>query len=150
MSNKVQLQENNELLQQIFTALGTNPSATAIWDAIRNVFNNSSDTAVVTTYPTKPGIYKTAGTNIFSNLPFAASHYGVLLIVGANDYVMHLYIDNNGVLFHGKNSVNSDGAVVEPTLEKWMCNTKLYSGVQYGTTLPTAGVPGRLFFKKVT
>lgn len=150
MSNKTQLQENNELLQGIFETLISNPDTLTLWDAIKNVFNNSSDTAVVTTYPTKPGIYKTTSTNIFSNLPFSTSNNGVLLIFAANNYVTHIYVDNDGVLFHGKNSLTGDGEVIEPSKEKWMCNTKLCSSTQYGTSLPTAGVPGRLYYLKVT
>lgn len=191
MSNKEQLQENNELLQSIFDILGTNPSNTEIWDSINNHEHDATkitsgeldaerlpvvplskggtgaatvkeaaqklfavpdaESPSVTTYPTKAGIYRTVGTNIFSNLPIASSlsHYGVLVIFAASTYSLHIYSDTYGRTVWGRGAY--DGAtntINEPTSDKWK-GCGLLGDFEYGTSLPTAGHKGRLYYKKV-
>ena len=103
----------------------------------------------VTTYPKKPGIYRTVGTNIFSNLPYTMSHYGVLVIFAANEYSLHIYIDNYGDTLFGRGTIDSSGNVVEPTATKWKGSNRL-TDYHYGASLPAAGTKGRLFFKQVS
>lgn len=50
-------------------------------------------------YPNAPGVYRTVGTNIFSNLQ-PGSLYGVLIIIG-RVYAAHFYIDSYSNMFVG-------------------------------------------------
>lgn len=117
---------------------GTNATTSA--GANQNLFN-SGEIANATVYPTVPGIYRTVGTNIFSNLTDVHSNYGVLIIFKAV-YALHLYIDANGYFFWGYSS----DAFGEPT--NWYGINRLSNNC-YGAVLPSAGIPGRLFYKKV-
>lgn len=116
--------------------------ATNAAHANQNLFN-SGDLAYanVTVYPTVPGIYRTVGTNIFSNLTDSHSNYGVLIIFKAV-YALHLYIDANGYFFWGY----SGDDFREPT--NWYGINRLSNNC-YGAYLPSPGIPGRLFYKKV-
>ena len=77
-------------------------------EAVQNLFAVGS---YATSYPTKPGIYRTIGTNIFQNMtPY--SSYGVLMIFKAA-YAAHFYIDATGTLYYGY----SGDTFAEPT--KW-------------------------------
>ena len=53
-------------------------------------------------YPNAPGVYRTVGTNIFSNLQ-PGSLYGVLIIIG-RVYAAHFYIDAYSNMFVGFSS----------------------------------------------
>lgn len=65
-------------------------------EAVHNLFAVGS---YATSYPTKPGIYRIIGTNIFSNMtPY--SSYGVLMIFKAA-YSAHFYVDAYGTLYYG-------------------------------------------------
>lgn len=82
--------------------------ATTASEAVQNLFDVGS---YATSYPTKPGIYRTIGTNIFQNMtPY--SSYGVLMIFKAA-YAAHFYIDATGTLYYGY----SGDTFAEPT--KW-------------------------------
>jgi len=54
---------------------------------------------VATSYPTKAGIYRLVGTNIFTNLK-NVSFYGVLVIFKA-EYGLHMYLDAYGSISFG-------------------------------------------------
>ena len=114
--------------------------ATNAAHANQNLFN-SGEIANATGYPTVPGIWRTVGTNIFSNLTDAHSNYGVLIIFKAV-YALHLYIDANGYFFWGY----SGDAFREPA--NWYGINRLSNNC-YGANLPSPGIPGRLFYKKV-
>lgn len=72
--------------------------------------------AGVRAYPTKPGIYRSIGTDIFSNMTQTHSTYGVLVIMQAT-YAMHLYVDSSNTVFVGR----SGDTFAEPT--SWDCLT---------------------------
>lgn len=73
---------------------GTGASTAAA--AVQNLFASGSS---VTSYPTKPGIYRTTGTNIFKNMtPY--SNYGMLMIFKST-YAAHFYVDSYGSLYYG-------------------------------------------------
>ncbi len=114
--------------------------ATNAAHANQNLFN-SGEIANATGYPTVPGIWRTVGTNIFSNLTDVHSNYGVLIIFKAV-YALHLYIDANGYFFWGY----SGDTFREPT--NWYGINRLSNNC-YGANLPSPGIPGRLFYKKV-
>ena len=114
--------------------------ATNAAHANQNLFN-SGEIADATVYPPVPGIYRTVGTNIFSNLTDVHSNYGVLIIFKAV-YALHLYIDANGYFFWGYSS----DTFREPT--NWYGINRLSNNC-YGAYLPSPGIPGRLFYKKV-
>ena len=114
--------------------------ATNAAHANQNLFN-SGEIANATGYPTVPGIWRTVGTNIFSNLTDSHSNYGVLIIFKAV-YALHLYIDADGYFFWGY----SGDAFREPT--NWYGINRLSNNC-YGAYLPSPGIPGRLFYKKV-
>ena len=114
--------------------------ATNAAHANQNLFN-SGEIANATGYPTVPGIWRTVGTNIFSNLTDVHSNYGVLIIFKAV-YALHLYIDANGYFFWGY----SGDAFREPA--NWYGINRLSNNC-YGDNLPSPGIPGRLFYKKV-
>ena len=79
---------------------GTGASTTV--GMTQNVFGNAyTDAQSVTSYPTKPGIYRTIGTNIFRNLQSAHGNYGVLVIFKAG-YGLHIYVDESGRVFYGR------------------------------------------------
>lgn len=117
---------------------GTGATSTA--GANQNLFN-SGEIANATGYPTTPGIYRTIGTNIFSNLTAPHGNYGMLIIFKAI-YALHLYIDESGRFYWGR----SGDAFGEPS--KWYGQNILAPDC-YGTSLPSAGIPGRIFYKKV-
>ena len=73
---------------------GTGASTAA--EAVQNLFSTESS---VTSYPTKPGIYRTTGTKIFQNMT-PRSNYGVLIIFKAV-YGVHIYIDGNSNMYYG-------------------------------------------------
>lgn len=64
----------------------------------------------IVTYPTTPGIYRTIGTDVFTNLSMSHGTYGILVICKAG-YAMHLYLDSFGQLFYGR----SGDSFKEPT-----------------------------------
>ena len=64
---------------------------------MQSLFNSA---AAVTSYPTKPGIYRCIGTNVCTNSQSTLTGYGVLVIFQAV-YGMHLYLDNNGTMIYG-------------------------------------------------
>lgn len=65
-------------------------------EAVQNLFDVGS---YATSYPTKPGIYRIIGTNIFQNMtPY--SSYGVLMIFRAA-YAAHFYVDAYGTFYYG-------------------------------------------------
>ena len=72
---------------------GTGASTAAA--AVQNLFDTESS---VTSYPKKPGIYRTT-TNIFKHMT-PHSNYGVLVIFKAT-YAAHFYIDSTGTLYYG-------------------------------------------------
>ena len=72
--------------------------------------------ASVRAYPTKPGIYRSIGTDIFSNMTQSHSAYGLLVIMQAT-YAMHIYIDAYDDVFIGR----SGDTFAEPT--SWDCLT---------------------------
>lgn len=85
---------------------GTGASTAAA--AVQNLFASGSS---VTSYPTKPGIYRTTGTNIFKNMtPYGS--YGVLIIFKVT-YAAHFYVDSYGNLYYGY----SGSTFAEPS--KW-------------------------------
>lgn len=89
---------------------GTGASTAAA--AVQNLFASGSS---VTSYPTKPGIYRTTGTNIFQHMtPY--SSYGVLVIFKVT-YAAHFYVDSYGNLYYGY----SGGTFAEPS--KWYLAT---------------------------
>ena len=59
----------------------------------------------VTTYPTTAGLYRTSGTNIFSNMDslYKPGVYGMLAIFRSL-YSMHLYVDTNADFYWGYKS----------------------------------------------
>ena len=71
--------------------------ATTASEAVQNLFSVGS---YVTSYPTKPGIYRTIGTNVCTNSQSTLTGYGVLVIFQAA-YGMHFYLDSNGTLIYG-------------------------------------------------
>lgn len=82
--------------------------ATTASESVQNLFDVGS---YATSYPTKPGIYRMIGTNIFQNMT-PANNYGVLIIFKAV-YAVHFYIDATGTLYYGY----SGDTFAEPT--KW-------------------------------
>lgn len=82
--------------------------ATTASESVQNLFDVGS---YATSYPTKPGIYRMIGTNIFQNMT-PANNYGVLIIFKAV-YAVHFYIDVYGNLYYGC----SGETFAEPT--KW-------------------------------
>ena len=120
---------------------GGGTGATTAQAAAAALLNVGIDSGV-TSYPTTAGIYRVIGTDIFSNLKAAHGAYGVLVIFEAA-YGLHMYIDNYGRLFWGR----SGDSFAEPTT--WNGQNVLNS-YDYGSTLPTAGAPGRIFYKKVS
>ena len=95
----------------------------------------------VVTYPTTPGIYRTIGTNIFSNLKAPHGTYGMLIIFKAG-YGLHIYVDESGRFYWGR----SGESFGEPA--KWYGQNTLAPDC-YGKSLPSAGNAGRIFYKKV-
>ena len=71
--------------------------ATSAAAAVQNLFSSSS---TITSYPTKPGIYRTTGTKVCTNSLSTLTGYGVLVIFQAV-YGMHFYLDSNGTLIYG-------------------------------------------------
>lgn len=114
--------------------------ATNAAHANQNLFN-SGEIANATGYPTVPGIWRTVGTNIFSNLKAPHGNYGVLIIFKAV-YGLHIYIDESGRFYWGR----SGDSFGEPAT--WYGQNTLTPDC-YGTSLPSAGTQGRIFFKKV-
>lgn len=85
-------------------------------ELVKTVFNNSYSAVNITSgYPTAPGIYRTIGTNIFSNL-VPGSYYGILVIFKAY-YAMHTYMDAYNNVYIGR----SGDTFAEPT--SWDCLT---------------------------
>ena len=117
---------------------GTGATTTA--GANQNLFD-SGDIANITGYPTVPGIYRTVGTNIFSNLKAPNGNYGMLIIFKAG-YGLHIYVDESGRFYWGR----SGDSFGEPA--KWYGQNTLAPDC-YGTSLPSAGNEGRIFYKKV-
>lgn len=115
---------------------GTGASTAAA--AVQNLFDTESS---VTSYPTKPGIYRTTGTNIFSNLKAPHGNYGMLIIFKAG-YGLHIYVDESGRFYWGR----SGDSFGEPA--QWYGQNTLAPDC-YGTSLPSAGNAGRIFYKKV-
>lgn len=114
--------------------------ATNAAHANQNLFN-SGEIANATGYPTVPGIWRTVGTNIFSNLTAPHGNYGMLIIFKA-EYGLHIYVDELGRFYWGR----SGDSFGEPA--KWYGQNTLAPDC-YGTSLPSAGNAGRIFFKKV-
>lgn len=117
---------------------GTGATSTA--GANQNLFN-SGEIANATGYPTVPGIWRTVGTNIFSNLKAPHGNYGILIIFKAV-YGLHIYVDELGRFYWGR----SGDSFGEPA--KWYGQNTLAPDC-YGTSLPSAGNAGRIFYKKV-
>ena len=99
-----------------------------------NTYNNS-----ITSYPSTPGLYRTVGTNIFSSLNYGQANYGVLVILQAI-YAIHIYLDCYGNIFWGY----SGDTFQEPST--WYS----HKSVHYGTSLPSSGSTGCVFFLKST
>lgn len=78
----------------------SDPDAWTTKPVVNYGFENSSPEVSVTTYPRTPGVYRTIGTEIFSNLSFSHNNYGVLVIFRGN-YVLHMYHDAQGSCFLG-------------------------------------------------
>lgn len=114
--------------------------ATNAAHANQNLFN-SGEIANATVYPTAPGIYRTVGTNIFSNLTAPHGNYGMLVIFKA-EYGLHIYVDESGRFYWGR----SGDSFGEPA--KWYGQNTLAPDC-YGESLPSAGNAGRIFYKKV-
>lgn len=103
-------------------------SSTSQQEAVSMVFGYGyKDWQSVTTYPTRPGIYRTIGTDIFQHLTLDHGVYGVLLIAKAG-YGLHIYADESGRLFWGRSYdtfeeptdwKKSDGIVEEGTNGIW-------------------------------
>ena len=69
---------------------------------VQKVFGaNQENWQSVTKYPTAPGIYRTVGTDIFSNLESTHGNYGVLVILKAA-YALHIYVDEYSRMFYGR------------------------------------------------
>lgn len=82
------------------------------WEAWNAIGGGGFDQyEVATSYPTKAGIYRLIGTNIFANLQ-NVSPYGVLVIFKA-EYGLHMYLDAYGSMSIGY----SGDTFQEPT--KW-------------------------------
>jgi len=89
--------------------------AATVHDALTKLFNDTAWTEITSTtgYPTQAGVYRTTGTNPFSNMTLSgANTYGVLVIFAVG-YGMHLYVTANNKLFYGYSG--SSGGLVEPT-----------------------------------
>ena len=111
-----------------------------------NPYSASPEAASVTTYPTKAGIYRTVGTNIFKNMSVIGEQlYGTLVIFQPSEYQLHIYLDTWGNLYWGR---TAGGSVAEPSAWNKALGEVLPSSC-YGSTLPAAGTPGRIFFKVV-
>lgn len=110
-------------------------------DAVKALFDVGPSSQSVVTYPTTPGIYRTIGTNIFSNLKAPHGTYGMLIIFKAG-YGLHIYVDESGRFYWGR----SGESFGEPA--KWYGQNTLAPDC-YGESLPSAGNAGRIFYKKV-
>lgn len=110
-------------------------------DAVKALFDVGPSSQNVSSYPVTPGIYRTVGTNIFSNLTAPHDNYGMLIIFQAG-YGLHIYVDGSGRFYWGR----SGDSFGEPA--KWYGQNTLAPDC-YGTALPSAGIAGRIFFKKV-
>lgn len=177
MSNKQQLQENNELLQQIFDTLGGNPSAAELWNKVNELDsemnNHTHDSSDI-----KDAIPVSKGGTGASTVADAITNLGAL---SANGGTMTgtLYInkttdasssaDNNSALIIGDRSgehIAIDGNEIIPKSGAKAGGT-LYLGdgedtvisisglfrvnsYSHGDSLPSPGIAGRVFFKKVT
>ena len=75
---------------------GTGQSTSANFHASNHSTSDSSMS--VTSYPTKTGIYRTIGTNIFGS-GFGGGLYGNLVITKVNGHTCHHYTDENGDLY---------------------------------------------------
>lgn len=101
----------------------------------------------VTSYPKKPGIYRVASTNILVGAPYTPNASGVLLLFVAQTYSLHIYMDIYGEMLWGLGALDDDGNITQPS--NWRSVGRITTH-HYGTSLPTAGAKGRLFFKKVS
>lgn len=70
--------------------------------------------STISAYPTRAGVYRVSSPDV-PGLPAGNAGYGVLLIVDAGSYTMHLYIDNNAVLYVYKNSSTGNYNITPPT-----------------------------------
>ena len=75
---------------------GTGQSTNSNFHASNHSTSDSSMS--VTSYPTKTGIYRTIGTNIFGS-GFVGGLHGNLIITKVNGYTCHHYTDENGNLY---------------------------------------------------
>lgn len=110
-------------------------------DAVEALFDVGPSSQNISAYPVRPGIYRTVGTNVFSNLKAPHGNYGMLIIFQAG-YGLHIYVDESGRFYWGR----SGDSFGEPA--KWYGQNTLAPDC-YGTSLPSAGNAGRIFFKKV-
>ena len=120
---------------------------------VQNLFSVGVE-ASVKSYPTKPGIYCTAGVEIFANLTEAHGLYGTLVIFKGT-YSMHIYIDNDGKMFWGRTyedfgepktwytALPSSGGTMTGTLT--LNGVVLTEGKDFGTALPSNPVDGQFF-----
>lgn len=110
-------------------------------DAVEALFDVGPSGQNISAYPVAPGIYRTVGANIFSNLTAPHGNYGMLIIFRAG-YGLHLYVDESGRFYWGR----SGDTFGEPA--QWYGQNTLAPDC-YGTSLPPAGTQGRIFYKKV-
>ena len=90
---------------------GKAADAAAVGTVLRDGFNKvlSVGDNNIQSYPTKAGIYRLVGRNVFSNMT-PQSNYGILIIFEAV-YAAHIYMDNYGNLYWG----SSGDSFQEPT-----------------------------------
>ena len=60
--------------------------------------NGNPDSTATTTYPTAPGVYRTA--TLFAGLPSDGSGYGTLVLFNGGSYWIHLYADRNDNFYY--------------------------------------------------
>lgn len=77
--------------------------------------SGSISTSTISTYPTKPGVYRVGAP--IAGLPAGTSGYGILLLWNAGSYVLHLFVANDATLYTGKTST-SGGNITAPS--KWL------------------------------
>lgn len=103
--------------------------ATTVQAAIQAMHTDGTSAASVRAYPTRAGIYRTIGINIFSHLPagISISNYGVLVINKASEYDMHIYVDNEGKTLIGYSTITgSTAGVTEPASWRYVLGVKQY------------------------